>query len=79
MLARRKSTYAKIMAAVTLRATGWTICYLAGFRRLELKSSGSASGIANVTEAGEGSEVVWEHVMGNLNNYITQDGHCVSL
>ncbi len=34
VLARRKSTYAKIMAAVTLRATGATICRLAAFRRL---------------------------------------------
>ena len=31
---RRKSTYAKIMAEVTLRATGGTIRGLAAFRRL---------------------------------------------
>jgi hypothetical protein len=43
---RRKSTYAKIMAAVTLRATGGTIRGLAAFRRLERKSSGCVSGVA---------------------------------
>ena len=77
--ARRKSTYAKIMAAVTLRATGGTIRGLAAFRRLERKSSGNVSGVANVEEAGEGSEIVWEHVKGDLDIYITQDGHGVSL
>jgi hypothetical protein len=51
---RRKSTYAKIMAAVTLRATGGTIRGLAAFRRLERKSSGCVSGVANVEEAGRG-------------------------
>jgi len=76
---RRKSTYAKIMAAVTLRATGGTIRGLAAFRRLERKSSGCVSGVANVGEAGEGSEIVWEHVKGDLDIYITQDGHGVSL
>ncbi len=38
--ARRKSTYAKVMAAVTLQATGGTIRGLAAFRRLERKTSG---------------------------------------
>ena len=76
---RRKSTYAKIMAAVTLRATGGTIRGLAAFRRLERKSSGNVSGVASVAEAGEGSEIVWEHVKGDLDIYITQDGHGVSL
>jgi hypothetical protein len=76
---RRKSTYAKIMAAVTLRATGGTIRGLAAFRRLERKSSGNVSGVASVEEAGEGSEIVWEHVKGDLDIYITQDGHGVSL
>ena len=46
--ARRKSTYAKIMAAVTLRATGGTIRGLAAFRRLERKGSGNVSGVATV-------------------------------
>ncbi len=45
---RRKSAYAKIMAAVTLRATGGTIRGLAAFRRLERKSSGIVSGVATV-------------------------------
>ncbi len=54
VLARRKSTYAKIMAAVTLRATGGTIRGLAAFHRLEQKSSGCVSAVANVSEAGEG-------------------------
>ncbi len=78
---RPKSTYAKIMAAVTLRATGGTIRCLAAFRRLERKSSGNASGVASAAEAGEGSEIVWEHVKGDLDVYITQDpdGHGVSL
>ena len=76
---RRKSTYAKIMAAVTLRATGGTIRGLAAFRRLERKSSGCVSGVANVGEAGQGSEIVWEHVKGDLDIYITHDGHGVSL
>ena len=53
--ARRKSTYAKVMAAVTLRATGGTIRGLAAFRRLERKSSGNMSGVANVRKMGEGS------------------------
>ncbi len=75
---RRKSTYAKIMAAVTLRATGGTIRGLAAFRRLERKSSGNVSGVASVAEAGEGSEIVWEHVKGDLDIYITQDGHGVN-
>ena len=39
VLSRRKSTYAKIMAEVTLQATGGTI-RLEAFRRLERKSSG---------------------------------------
>ncbi len=69
---RRKSTYAKIMAAVMLRATGGTIRGLAAFRRLERKSSGIVSGVASVAEAGEGSEIVWEHVKGYLDIYITQ-------
>ena len=77
--ARRKSTYAKVMAAVTLRATGGTIRGLAAFRRLERKSSGCASAVATVSEAGEGAQVVWEHVEGELDMYITQDGHGVSL
>ena len=77
--ARRKSTYAKVMAAVTLRATGGTIRGLAAFRRLERKSSGCISGVSNVGEVGEGSEIVWEHVEGDLDIYITQDGHGVSL
>jgi hypothetical protein len=51
---RRKSTYAKIMAAVTLRATGGTIRCLAAFRLLEQKSSGNNSGVARVAEVGEG-------------------------
>ena len=72
--ARRKSTYAKVMAAVTLRATGGTIRGLAAFRRLERKSSGCISGVSNVGEVGEGSEIVWEHVEGDLDIYITQDG-----
>ena len=76
---RRKSTYAKIMAAVTLRATGGTIRSLAAFRRLERKSSSCVSGVATVGEAGEGSEIVWGHVKGDLDIYITQDGHGVSL
>jgi hypothetical protein len=67
------------MAAVTLRATGGTIRGLAAFRRLERKSSGNISGVANVGEVGEGSEIVWEHVKGDLDIYITQDGHGVSL
>ncbi len=75
----RKSTYAKIMAAVTLRATGGTIRGLAAFRRLERKSSGIVSGVASVGEAGEGSEIVWEHVKDDLDIYITQDWHGVSL
>jgi hypothetical protein len=79
VLSRRKSTYAKIMAAVTLRATGGTIRGLAAFRRLERKSSGCVSGVANVGEAGQGSEIVWEHVKGDLDIYITHDGHGVSL
>ncbi len=70
---RPKSTYAKIMAAVTLRATGGTIRGLAAFRRLGRQSSGNASGMASATEAGEGSEIVWEHVKGDLDVYITQD------
>jgi hypothetical protein len=74
-----KSTYTKIMAAVTLRATGGTIRGLAAFRRLELKSSGCVSCVANVEEAGEGSEIAWEQVQGDLNIYITQDGHSVSV
>ena len=77
--ARRKSTYAKVMAAVTLRATGGTIRGLAAFRRLERKSSGCISGVSNVGDVGEGSEIVWEHVEGDLDIYITQDGHGVSL
>ncbi len=76
---RRKSTYAKITAAVTLRATGGTIRCLAAFRRLERKSSGCVSAVATVGEAGEGSEIVWGHVKGDLDIYITQDGHGVSL
>ncbi len=76
---RRKSTYAKIMAAVTLRATGGTIRGLAAFRRLERKLSGCINGVANVGEAGEGWELVWDHVKGELDIYITQDGHGVSL
>jgi hypothetical protein len=76
---RRKSTYAKIMAAVTLRATGWTICGLAAFRRLERKSSGCVSAVATVGEAGEGSEIVWGHVKGDLDIYIPQDCPGVSL
>jgi hypothetical protein len=79
VLSRRKSTCAKIMAAVTLRATGGTIRGLAAFCRLERKSSGNVSAVANVGEAGEGSEIVWGHVKGDLDIYITQDGHCVSL
>jgi len=67
------------MAAVTLRATGGTIRGLAAFRRLERKSSGNVSGVAAVGEVGEGSEIVWEHVKGDLDIYITQDGHGVSL
>ena len=77
--ARRKSTYAKIMAAVTLRATGGTIRGLAAFRRLERKSSGCVSAVSSVTEAGQGAEMVWEQVEGDLDIYITQDGHGVSL
>ena len=64
---RRKSTHAKIMAAVTLQATGGTIRGLAAFRRLERKSSGCVSGVATVGEAGEGSEIVWGHVKGDLD------------
>ena len=52
--ARRKSTYAKVMAAVTLRATGGTIRGLGAFRRHERKSSGNISGVANVGEVGRG-------------------------
>ncbi len=37
--ARRKSTYAKVMAAVTLQATGGTIRGLAAIRRLERKTA----------------------------------------
>ncbi len=44
------------------------------FSRLEWKSSGIV-----IKEAGEGSEIVWEHVKGDLDIYITQDWHCVSL
>ncbi len=71
---RRKSTYAKIIAAVTLRATGGTIRGLEAFRRLERKSSGCVSGVASVGEAGDGSEIVWGHVKGDLDIYITQHG-----
>ena len=77
--ARRKSTYAKVMAAVTLRATGGTIRGLAAFRRLERKASRCISGVASICEAGEGAQVVWEHVEGELDMYITQDGHGASL
>ncbi len=76
---RSKSTYAKIMAAVTLRATGGTIRGLAAFHRLERKSSGCVSAVATVGEAGEGSEIVCGHVKGDLDIYITQDGHGMSL
>ena len=69
--ARRQSTYATIMAAVTLRATGGTIRGpgLAAFRRLERKSSRCVSGVASVGEAGQGAEMVWEHVTGDLDIY----------
>ncbi len=77
--ARRKSTYAKIMAAVTLRATGGTIRGLAAFRRLERRSSGCVSAVSNMAEAGQGAHLVWDHVTGDLDIYITQDGHGVSL
>ena len=73
--ARRKSTYTKVMAAVKLRATGGTIRGFAAFRRPERKSSGNISGVANVGEVREGSEIVWEQVEGDLDIYITQDGH----
>jgi hypothetical protein len=78
---RRKSTrmYAKIMTAVTLRATGGTIRGLAAFSRLERKGSSNASAVANVSEAGEGAKIEWKHVAGDLDLYITQDGHDVSL
>ena len=76
---RRKSTYAKIMTAVTLRATGGTIRGLVAFRRLERKGSGQVSSVSTVAEAGEGAGIVWEHVSGDLDLYITQDGHGVSL
>jgi hypothetical protein len=79
VLSRRKSTYVKIMAAVALRATCGTIRGLAAFRRLERKSSGCVSAVASVGGAEEGSEIVWGHVKGDLDIYITQDGHCVSL
>ncbi len=79
MRSRRKSTYAKIMAAVTLRATGGAIRGLAAFRRLERKSSGCVGGVATVGEAGEGSEIVWGHVKGDLDIYITRDSHGMSL
>ncbi len=67
------------MAAVTLRATGGTICCLAAFSRLEWKSSCCTSGITNVEGACQGSKIVWDHVKGDLNIYITQDGHGASL
>ncbi len=37
---------------------------MAAFRRLERKSSGCVSGVANFGVVGEGSEIVWEHVKG---------------
>ncbi len=37
------------------------------------------SGVATVGEAGEGAEIVWEHVTSDLDVYITLDGHGVSL
>ena len=75
--ARRKSTHGgpgrglvarRIMMAVTLRATGGTIRGLAAFRRLERKGSGNASAVASVSDAGEGVQIVWEHVAGDLDN-----------
>jgi hypothetical protein len=72
---RRKSTYAKIMTTVTLRATGGTIRGLVAFRRLERKGSGQVSSVATVSEAGgERAGIVWEHVTGDLDLYITQKG-----
>jgi hypothetical protein len=63
---RRKSTYAKIIEAVTLRATGGTSHGLAAFRRLERKSSGFVSAVSGGVRAssalfrtGEGSKLVW--------------------
>ena len=32
-----------------------------------------------MAEAGEGAEIVWERVQGDLDIYIVQDGHGVSL
>ncbi len=52
---------------------------MAAFCRLERKASGCVSGVATISEAGEGAQVVWEHVEGELDMYFTQDGHCVSL
>jgi hypothetical protein len=70
------------MTAVTLQATGGTIRDLVAFRRLERKGSGQVSAVATVSEAGERDGIVWEHVLGDLGLYITQesqDGHAVSL
>ena len=70
--ARRTTTYTKVMAAVTLRATGGTIRGLKAFRRLERKASYCISGVANVEEAADGANIVWENVEGNLDIYIRQ-------
>ncbi len=50
---RRKSTYAKIMAAVTMRATGGTIRALAAFCRLERNLNESCPAASAVLQLSE--------------------------
>ena len=76
---RRKSTFAKVMAAVVRYGSGGTVRCHAWYRRMERVGSGSVSAVASVHEMAEGAEIVWESCVGDMNVYVTHDGHGVSL
>ena len=76
---RRKQTFAKVMAAVVRYGTGGTVRCHAWYRKMERANTGNVSGVASVHETSEGAEIVWEACGGDMNIYVTNDGHGVSL
>ena len=76
---RRRSTFAKVMAAVVRYGTGGTVRCHAWYRRMERVGSGSVSAVADVRETAEGAEIIWEKCEGAMDIYGTHDGHGVSL
>ena len=47
--------------------------------RIERRACRTVLAVPNARETAEGAEIVWQKCYGDLDIYITPDGHCVRL